>query len=281
MDNAILHHDTLHSRARRLTRTGEPTKLDPVNTSVQFLRGFFSRATFCLPALYHFLGSAYAKETDIFQDDGALAVARAYAEFSGLNTLTLCCRKIFDHDPNRLTGAKFAKMKDPDLRRHAEYWATRSSKDLDEVWTALIFLRNFFKEFSKNDTELLSGKTPLHMRIGLLKQHANRAAAHLTLDDYAIACLDVLHFTAAIVLVAEIVKCFDMANLGGDYFNRIDASSREAALKIFPCIKGKALFCSVSVEQQARLHVLAGWDQSLEILAGLPNTIIYSAFCNE
>lgn len=259
-------HELL-SRASRMARTGPPIKLDGSDRSVQFLRGVFSRASLCLPAFYYFFGSVCAREAAKESNNHSFRVAQTYSEFSDLNTLTLSCRKIFDHSVSTsLTGANFAKVSDAHLQTHAEYWAKCSSKDVDEALTALRFLRRFFKECSKPDSQLLHGKTLLQKRIGLLKQHADRAAAHLSLEDYALKLLDAAHFTAAVSLVGEIVRSFDSPFLGDDYFNTVDASSHQAASRIFPQIAEIRLFSSMKVEQQARLCWQWGEDQGMQML---------------
>lgn len=54
--------EDLFERSQRLVRTGQPSKLVGVERSIHFLRGVVSRAGFCLPAFYHFLGAVSAKQ---------------------------------------------------------------------------------------------------------------------------------------------------------------------------------------------------------------------------
>ena len=245
----------LASRSKKMLRTGVPFKLAGANRSVHFLRGVFSRSSMCLPAFYYFLGSASAYEVAKTTDDYPFKVAQTYSEFSNLNTLTLACRKIFDHaTKTELTGANFAKLSDGALQEHAEYWSKVSAESRDDCLQALIFLRSFFSEYSKTDTELLKTDGWLHKRIGLLKQHADRAAAHLSLQDYALDILDLGHFTAAVVIVGEIVRSFDNRALGSDYFNQIEQASYEAAKRVFPQIPKFQLFGNMQVQQQARFY---------------------------
>ena len=105
--------DELVDRSQRMIRTGPPLKLTGTDRSVQFLRGVFSRASLCLPAFYYFLGAASAREEAKTSKDYPFKVAQTYSEFSDLNTITLSCRKIFDHaNKIDLTGANFAKTTD-------------------------------------------------------------------------------------------------------------------------------------------------------------------------
>lgn len=249
--------DDLRERAKRLTRTGPPLQLRGAGLSVQFLRGVFSRASMCVPAFYYFLGATSGR--DLPSEDYPLNVARSYADFSDLNTLTLSCRKLFDHSTKPdLTGGNFAKLPDDVLREHAAYWAKTSTHSTEDAFNALTFLRRFFGDCSQTDTRLLQSDGLLQKRIGLLKQHADRAAAHLTLEDYAIDIIDLAHFTAACVLVGEIVRSFDHPALGSEYFDKLDAASYKAAARIFPQIAKFQLFTNWRLEKQARLY----WQNS-------------------
>lgn len=242
----------LENRAIRLNRKGPPFSMDSLTHSVLFLRGAFSRAVMCLPAFYYYFGAKCADEEKRTSEDGPFLIAQAYSKFSDLNTLTLNCRKVFDHDPKGLTGGNFAKSSDSDLRKHAEYWSEISSKNVDEAQMALIFLRALFKECTSTNSQLLQKPTLLHKRIGLLKQHADRAAAHLSLDDYALNLRDLAHVTAALVIVGEIIKCFDDPTKSETYFSNIDKLSLGAAIRIFPDMSSKQLFGSAMIEQYAR-----------------------------
>lgn len=140
----------LAARSKKMLRSEKPFKLAGAIRSVHFLRGVFSRSSMCLPAFYYFLGAASAHEAARTTNDYAFKVAQAYSEFSDLNTLTLACRKIFDHATKTdLTGANFGKLPDTVLQEHAEYWSKISNESLDDCLHALVFLKRFFSEYSK------------------------------------------------------------------------------------------------------------------------------------
>ena len=257
----------LFARSEKMVRVGAPFKLAGTGRSVQFLRGVFSRASLCVPAFYYFLGSASAHDAAKESSDYPFKVAQSYSAFSDLNTLTLSCRKLFDNASKPdLTGANFSRTSDATLAEHADYWAKISSHSAEECLTALKFLRRFFSECSKTDTELLRSNGQLQKRIGLLKQHANRAAAHLSLDDYSLDIVDIAHFTAACTVVGEIVRSFDSPNLGPNYFNGLDAASYQAAQRVFPQIAKFQMFTSWNIEQQARLYWQWGEDNGMHML---------------
>ena len=245
----------LADRATKMLRNGEPVRLVGAARSIQFLRGVFSRASMCIPAFYYFLGSASASETARTTSDNPFKIAQAYSEFCDLNTLTLACRKIFDHAAKPdLTGANFGKTSDQVLLDHAKHWAKHSEREVDECESALVFLRSFFAEYSRSDSVLLKKDGFLHKRIGLMKQHADRAAAHLSLEDYSLDLTDLAHFTASVAMVAEIVRSFDNPWAGDNYFNRVDEEACAAAKRIFPQITDFRLFRDMQVHQQARFY---------------------------
>ncbi len=259
--------DGLVDRSQRMVRTGPPLKLIGTNRSVQFLRGVFSRASLCIPAFYYFLGAVSAHEEAKTSKDYPFKVAQTYSEFSDLNTITLSCRKIFDHATKTdLTGANFAKTTDDVLIMHAEYWSKTSSRSPDDALTALTFLRHIFSRCSRTDTDLLQKDTQLQRRIGILKQHADRAAAHLSLDNYAVAVQDVVHFVGASTILGEIIRSFDSPSLGAGYFNDVDSAAYQAAKRVFPRIPRFQLFSKMKIEMQARLYCECVGDDGIQML---------------
>lgn len=216
----------------------------------------------CLPAFYYFLGSASAQKAAQSTEDYPFTVAQTYSQFSDLSTLTLACRKLFDHAGKLpLTGANFGRTSDQVLVKHAEHWAARCSTDVDATLLALTFLRRFFAEYSKTDSLLLKSDGYLHKRIGLLKQHADRAAAHLSLEDYALDIEDLAHFTASVVIAAEVIRSFDIPWLSSNYFNDLDNAAYEAATRAFPQIVKFRLFGNMHIHRQARFYWM---NQELE-----------------
>lgn len=259
--------EELDARSKKLVRDGAPFKLAGVNLSVHFLRGVFSRASLCLPAYYYLLGSTSAHEVAKRSSDYPFKVAQSYSEFSDLNTLTLSCRKLFDHSKKPdLTGGNFSKLSDEILRAHASYWAKHSPRSENDAFVALKFLRRFFSECSQTDTSLLRAQSQLQKRIGALKQHADRAAAHLSLEDYSLSIIDLTHFTAACVVVAEIIRSFDIPTMGPGYFQGLDAASYQAAKRIFSQIPRFQLFAGWNLENQARLYWEWGEDFGIHML---------------
>ena len=99
-----------------------------------------------------------------------------------------------------------------------------------------------------------------------MKQHADRAAAHLSLDDYALDIVDLAHFTGACALVGEIIRSFDQPGLGPGYFNDLDAASYQAAKRIFPQIAKFQLFANIKLEQQARIYWQYGEEHGIPML---------------
>lgn len=247
--------DDLFSRSETMLKTGKPYQLVGKERSIHFLRGVFSRSTLCIPAFYYLMGAASSKAVNQDTNSHSFQVAKCYLEFSSLNTLSLSCRKVFDHGRKPdLTGANFGKLSDNTLEEHSVYWAKESGKAKDECFKALIFIRRFFSEYSKTSDDLLKTDGYLHKRIGLLKQHADRSAAHLSLEDYSLNTQDLAHFTGSIAIIGEIVRSFDRPELGDKYFNEIDVASYGAAKEIFPNIEEFKIFSAMEVFRQANSY---------------------------
>ncbi|AYZ69895.1 TPA: hypothetical protein ACKP89_003190 [Stenotrophomonas maltophilia] len=245
----------LDARAERMQRKEEPFRLHGKLRSVHFLRGVMSRASMSLPAFYYFLGTAQAAEDMDASGDLPFRVSQSYLEFSTLNSLSLNCRKVFDHAAKPdLTGGNFGRLSDGVLEEHAHYWSERGSNTFEDAHRALVFLREFFREYARTDTDLLKAPGRLHKRIGLLKQHADRTAAHLSLQEYELELLDMMHVVAALVIVGEVIRSFDAPSMGSDYFNDIDAASLAAASRTFPSMRDFRLLGHVKVDQQARAY---------------------------
>ena len=105
----------LADRVERLKRRGRPIQLDPLERVVHFLRNEFAR--------YHGAASVYLFLGANAGGDGACAiegypgaVLKHAVRFSSIGTVSLCCRKVFDHKANGLTGANFAKSSDETCR---------------------------------------------------------------------------------------------------------------------------------------------------------------------
>lgn len=256
----------LNKRAERMAPSAAPLELDGINQSIHFLRGVSSRASLCLPAFHFLVGSSTKLREEEVKSNYPLCVSAGYMEFSCLNTITLACRKAFDHSISGLTGARFAKTTDEVLAKHAAYWAASSGKPSEEAALALQFLREFFRTCSKHSNILLRSPAALQKRIGLLKQHADRSAAHLSLDTYELDLLDVAHFVAAFCLVGEIVRSFDAKHLGENYFRQVDAAAAEEAKRVFMHSKVHPIFKEVDPVSQARSCWRYGNDIGLQML---------------
>lgn len=259
--------DELAARAIGQVRNGRPPQLTGLERSVHFLRGVLSRASICLPAFYQFLGAVSSSEEANQSGDTPFKVSQSYGDFASLSVLTLSCRKIFDNSAKyELTGANFGKCSDATLSEHARYWAKHSKLPEEDAFAALCFLRRLFADCSKNDTQLLQAAGQFQRRIGLLKQHADRAAAHLSHQNYSIGIVDVVHFVAVCVVLGEIVRQFDAPYLGNNYFKSLDRASYQAAKRQFPSIREFQLFTSWNISNQAAFYWKYEHGQGLDIL---------------
>lgn len=257
----------LSDRADRMIQNKAPIQLNELERSIHFLRGVDSRANHVLSAFYMFLASDREGKNECIISGFPGAVFQGYLNQSSLISLALACRKVFDHGKNQaLTGANFSKQDNLTLSRHAEYWSNLSHCPPEDALQALHLMSCFFRACSKHHSDLLEGESTLGKRIGLIKQYADRSAAHITLQDYSVGVLDLAHVVAAITLVGEIIRSFDRSDDPPDYYNVIDESAFNAALTIFPNGPNLRLFQNFDIRQQARLCWQWGEKEGMNML---------------
>lgn len=238
-------------RARRLKATGPPLRMHAKTAIIQFLRGVNSRAQMSLPAFYLFIGSNIEGPDSCSVPEYPGTVLTHWMRFSAINTITLCCRMVFDNATGSMTGSVFAKSSDVILEGVAEYWAKRAARPQAEAMSAIALLRDVFRECAKSNGALLDGATTLGKRIGLLKQHADRSAAHISLENYEFSIIDCAHVVGALTIIGEIIRTFDDPEAGPNHFNEIDEAALAAAKAIFPKIPDLRLFSGINIAHHA------------------------------
>jgi hypothetical protein len=277
MNTDSISDKELSERAANMTPLGPPIRLTELEHSVQFLNGVLSKASFLLPAYYSFLATSIDAKKAMSIDGYPGAVFQCYMNKSALNYISLVARKLFDHSNGVvLNGAKFAKTSDHTLKEHAERWSSFSGRSKQDAVNALKILRAFFKICSQKTDDLLKEKSRLCKRIGLVKQYANREAAHLTFQGYEVSWLDVLHVTASVVLVAEIVRSFDRPEYKESYYHGINEAAFTAIKQLYPETPELKLFEKIEIAQWAKDCIERGEDYSMEfLLESIPDRLSY------
>lgn len=69
-----------------------------------------------------------------------------------------------------------------------------------------------------------------------MKYHADRQAAHITLDPFLFSPVDLIHVVAAITIVGAIIVEFDDKRRAEVYFNEVDEAAWRAAKEAFPSL---------------------------------------------
>ena len=223
-------------------------------------------ASMALPAFYLFHGAKAGGDIPCAIDGYPGVVLKHAIEFSSIGTVSLCCRKAFDHGAKGLTGANFGRSSDETLQRVAEYWSTKSARSFQEAAAALDLLRSIIRDCAKTDTALFDAAAPLGRRIGLLKQYADRSAAHLSLESYEFSNLDCAHVVAALTVTGEIIRSFDDPLSQPTYFDALDDASLRAARQLFPATPDTRLFQNIRIETQSRLCWQWGPEQGRQML---------------
>jgi hypothetical protein len=264
----------LNARIAEFRKRDSHITLDPLTKSIQFLRGVAGRATFVLPALYDLWGAQRCL-ADRSQPYWKL-VRAANAEYSSVQTISLACRAIFDDSNDGMTGKTFARVTDEVLNLLADYWSDSSGQSVTDALKALNLLRSLFKRCSHPSKTLFGRPSLLERRVGLVKYHADRLAAHITLQTYLFDTLDLVHVVAAIVVVGALIIEFDDKTRGNHYFDDIDDAAWQAAANTFPRMPGKRLFHAFNIHQQARGYwKIAGLDGLQMLMNQLPAAIGY------
>lgn len=238
---------------KRIERLSQPiTQMTALERSIHFLRGVSARATYIPPAFHSFVGAASSGVGTPLVPRHPGVVFQHYLKHTAFASLTLDCRKIFDEKNAGLSGAFFGKASDEVLLGHAHFWADRSNEPQEDALAALMFLRQLFRRLSRHRTELIKGASWLEKRVGFIKFHADRSAAHLSLDDYAVDILDLSHMVAAVVFIGEIIRTFDDPWAGPGRYNEHDADAVIAAQTLFPGASVLPMFADMDIASHAR-----------------------------
>lgn len=264
----------LSARVEEFKRRDRRVELDGKVAAIQFLSGAAARASYVLPALYLALGAR------LLPEDPARThwqvVQTAALEESSLHTIGLACRSIFDDKTSGLSGKRIANMSDATLASVAEYWSERSGRAAEDASKALDLLRGLFTRCAQPEKILLNQPSLLERRIGLLKYYANRQAAHISLEDYLFDALDLVHVSAAIVLVGAVIFDFDGPSGADMYFDSIDEAGWRAAKEAFPDLSIGRLFEGWNIHREASLKWTSSRTDGVEyILNQLPSALGY------
>jgi hypothetical protein len=268
----------LNTRIKSFRKMDQHIELDARVESIQFLRGAASRASQVLPALYMQLGARMPVTP------GAphwQAVQAASTEFSSLLAISLSCRSIFDDSRKRMTGKRFAIISDTELMSVADYWAEGNRK-VEDAAKALKLLRELFQRCARPEKILLNAPSLLERRVGLLKYHANRQAAHISLGSFLFDVIDLVHVVAAVAVLGAMIVDFDDPARGNQYFDSVDEAGWQAAKAVFPALPVRRLFHNFDIHQQALLYWRIEELDGLNMLLNqLPAAIGYWDSSNE
>lgn len=228
------------------------SQMKPRDTSVLFLRGIYCRATFVSMAFHSFTAAASAHDGSSAVVGQAGIVFQHYLRHTSFASMTLDCRKAFDDANKAFRGGQFARTSATTLGEHAAYWADQAKVSSEDALAALTFLRQVFEKLARPRKELIKGPSSLEQRVGFLRFHADRSAAHLSLDDYSVHVRDLAHVVAVLVFIGEIIRTFDDPWAGPGRFNNLDAEAVTAAQALFPSGKVLPMFAHMDVAHHAR-----------------------------
>jgi len=143
-------------------------------------------------------------------------------------------------------------------------------------------LRDVFKRCAQQPKQLFDASSLLERRVGLVKFHGHRQAAHITLDSYLFHTWDLVHVVAAIAMIGAMIIDFDDRTRMKGYFDAVDEAAWQAATQTFPRMEGKRLFHDVNILGAARTYwMIEEMDGLNTLLNRLPAVIGYRDSANE
>jgi hypothetical protein len=175
-----------------------------------------------------------------------------------------------------------ADISDVTLLSVAECWAERTKAPIEDAAKALRLLRDLFRHCARPRKTLLDAPSLLERRVGLLKYHADRQAAHITLEPFLFHLIDLVHVVAAVAVVGAMIIDFDDATRGTKYFDSIDEAGWDTAKALFPTFPIKRLFQNFAIHEQAKIYWRVEQLDGLDMLLNqLPAAIGYWDSTNE
>src|SRR5690606_8972273 len=115
--------------------------------------------SFSLSSFYLLLATSIKDRQPCLVPGYAGVVLQSQIHFSSLATITLACRKSFDHGKG-LTGAAFGRLPDSAISEHAKYWSSHG-RSFEDALRALRFLRSLFSACSQKPDALFKSKSTL------------------------------------------------------------------------------------------------------------------------
>lgn len=129
---------------------------------------------------------------------------------------------------------------------------------------------------AKPRKDMLNEPSLLARRIGLLKYHADRHAAHISLEPFLFGLTDLVHVVASIIVLGAIIIDFDDRAIGDIYFDQIDDAAWQSSKEYFPEIPVNRLFGHFNILEQRRIYwkseLVDGFDM---LFNGLPAALGY------
>ena len=119
------------------------------------------------------------------------------------------------------------------------YWSERNGANAGDAGLALAFVKRMLIRCGVPIGKPEACDCILTRRVALLEAHADRVAAHISLEDYEFTVLDVAHVVAATAMWGAVIHGFDNPGSSGvEYLISIDRSAHAAAIEVFPDFAG-------------------------------------------
>jgi len=187
-------------------------KLDPFTHLVQSLRGFACNASMLVAGYHHYFSSEY-QNSENAKNLSNIEYASAYYKYHAFQCdIMLRLRRACEPNKNSLAAGAITELfKDQDHIQQLKDYVKKSGKEVIPTFDNYIkYIQKYCGELATPNTEINDLSAPLLKKIALIRRMANKAIAHITLDDYR-ATSDDLH---DVFIAVSTIACAIQAIMG-------------------------------------------------------------------
>lgn len=213
--------------------------LDDLSKLVQSMRGLACNASFLIVGYHYYYVSACAELKGSSGTTYVDAVRAAYFREAFRGDVLVRLRRSCDADPNSLAAAVIAKLLKMDacVSELKAYLAKgRGSVPMledDSVDRLVSYIQQSAECLSVKDKAVTRNSANISKKVVLLRRMANKAVAHITLDDYSLMDQDIRDvFVAVLTLACAIQKLMGELAYPGN-FREVEEAAMQDAVNMF------------------------------------------------
>jgi len=189
-------------------------KLDPFTHLVQSLRGFACNASMLVAGYHYYFASEYQyRENSKNLSD--VEYASAYYKYHAFQCDTLLrLRKACEPDPRSLAAGGICQLLENEnhVAKLKHYVETSGLEVIPAFESYIKYIQKYSNELATPNKNVNDNSTPLLKKVALVRRMANKAIAHITLDDYKANSDDLHNVFIAVSTIACAIQAI-MGNL--------------------------------------------------------------------